>query len=244
MNLAIIGAGESSRIKSEGLKVSKHMIKINGEYLIERIIRIARNNGAQKVICIINSHEPELKEYLLTNNFGIPLKLIVQDTASSMHSLFALSPYLMKESFCLATTDSVFLENEFSDFINYSLSHQEVEGTLAVTQFIDDEKPLCVKMNEENTILQFFDSKDGCMWATGGIYYFSPKIFDEINSALETGTTRLRNFLRLLIANGYTLKAFPFSKIIDVDHISDIEKAKEFLANSKHQILSEGEKVN
>ncbi|MBI5808780.1 MAG: NTP transferase domain-containing protein [Ignavibacteriales bacterium] len=231
MNLAIIGAGESSRLKAEGLKVSKHMIKINGEYLIERIIRIARENGLEKVFCIINSHEPKLREYLLTNNFGIPINLIIKDTESSMHSLFELSSYLTKEPFVLATTDSVFLENEFTDFINYCISNQDADGTLAVTQFIDDEKPLCVEIDRQNNITMFSNSKDGFRWATGGIYYFNPRIFDQMQKALNSQTVRLRNFLRLLINSGYKLKAFPFSKIVDVDHLNDIKTAEDFLSN-------------
>ncbi|MAT59790.1 MAG: nucleoside-diphosphate-sugar pyrophosphorylase [Ignavibacteriae bacterium] len=231
MNLAIIGAGESSRLKEEGLNVPKHLVTINDEYLIDRIIRIGYENGFQKVYCIINTKEKELKKHLLEDNFKIPVKLIVKDTESSMHSLFALSPHLTKEPFCLATTDSVFLENEFTDFINYCISNQDADGTLAVTQFIDDEKPLCVDLDNQNNITKFSDVKDGFIWATGGIYYFSPGIFDEIEPALEIGTIRLRNFLRLLIDNDYKLKAFPFSKIIDVDHISDIKIAEEFLSN-------------
>jgi len=228
MNLAIIGAGESSRLKAEGLRLPKHLIKINGEYLIERIIRIGRENGLEKVFCIINTHEPELKEYLLTNNFGISINLIVKDTESSMHSLFELSSYLTAEPFVLATTDSVFLENEFSDFLKYCLANNKTDGVLAVTQFIDDEKPLCVDLDNENNIRMFSDTKDGFSWATGGIYYFSPRIFDKMSFALKTGIARLRNFLRLLVDRGYKLKAFPFSKIIDVDHMSDIKKAEYF----------------
>ena len=180
MDLAIIGAGESSRIKAEGLKSPKHMIKINGEYLIERIIRIARSIETQKVFCIINSHEPELKNYLLMNDFGLPVDIIIQDTQSSMHSLFALAPYLM-----------------------------------------------------EDTILKFSDSKEGYNWATGGIYYFSPIIFKEMSYALENGIFRLRNFLRLLVARGHILKGFSFSKIIDVDHVTDIPKAEELIKSEK-----------
>jgi hypothetical protein len=232
MDLAIIGAGESSRLKAEGLKIPKHLIELNGEHLIERIIRIGRSNGLEKVVCIINTHEPELKQYLLTNDFGIPLRLIVKDTESSMHSLFALSSFLTKEPFCLTTTDSVFLENEFSDFIKHCISNQDADGTLAVTQFIDDEKPLCVDLDSQNNITRFSDIENGFTWATGGIYYFSPRIFDEMPLALETGITRLRNFLRLLVDRGYKLRAFPFSKIIDVDHVSDIKKASDFLANN------------
>lgn len=226
MELAILGAGESSRIKAEGLKSSKHLIKIDGEYLIERIIRIARNNGAQRVNCIINTQEPELKDFLLSTSFGIPLKLFVKDTPSSMHSLFELSPYLMYAPFCLATTDSVFPENEFRDFINYSLLEDAADGVLAVTNYIDDEKPLCVSMNNKDEIIRFSDSKEGFYRATGGIYYFSPSIFKEMNPALKAGISRLRNYLKLLISQNYILKGFSFSKIIDVDHISDIPKAE------------------
>jgi NDP-sugar pyrophosphorylase family protein len=229
MNLAIIGAGESSRLKAEGLKASKHLIKVSGEYLIERIIRIGYSCGLKQVCCIINSHEPELKQYLSTTDFGIPVNLIIKDTESSMHSLFELSSYLNEEPFILATTDSVFLENEFSDFLNYCQSNKNADGVLAVTQFIDDEKPLCVKLDNKNKIIEFSDSKNGFNWATGGIYYFTPKIFEQIQNALNLETVRLRNFLRLLINSGYKLKAFPFSKIVDVDHLSDIKTAEKFL---------------
>lgn len=233
MNLAIIGAGESSRLKAEGLKVSKHLIKVSGEHLIERIIRIGYNHSYKEVHCIINSHEPELKHYLSSTNFGIPINLIVKDTESSMHSLFELSSYLKDESFCLATTDSVFLENEFTAFHNYCNSDKDTDGVLAVTQFIDDEKPLCVKLDSENRIIEFSDTADGFSWATGGVYYFTPRIFEQMQNALDSKTNRLRNFLRLLISSNYTLSAFPFSKIVDVDHITDIKTAEEFL--SEHE---------
>lgn len=233
MKLAIIGAGESSRLKAEGLKTSKHLIKINGEYLIERIIRIGYENGAGEIVCIINSKEPELKNYLLSSDFGIPLRLIVRDTESSMHSLFELSSFIMDEPFCLATTDAVFLESEFADFIHYSSSNEGTDGILAVTEYIDDEKPLCVSMNRENRILGFSDSREGYSWATGGIYYFSPRIFNEMGNAQKTGMMRLRNYLKLLVSGGYNLEGFPFSKIIDVDHISDIPKAEALITNKK-----------
>ena len=233
MNLAIIGAGESSRIKAEGLTGSKHLIKVNGECLIERIIRIAKQNGANKVFCIINEHEPELKYFLSNRDFGIPFRLIVKSTPSSMHSLFLLAPFLKKEPFCLATVDSVFNENEYSDFLNYSSLQEDVDGTLAVTKYIDDEKPLCVAMDEQDTIIKFSDSKDGYNWATGGIYFFSPKIFNEIDSALGNGILRLRNFLRLLVKKGFILKGFSFSKIIDVDHLSDITKAESLIKGTE-----------
>ncbi len=39
----------------------------------------------------------------------------------------------------------------------------------------------------------------------------------------------MRNYQRALVDNGLRVQAFPFGKIIDVDHASDIEKARKFL---------------
>jgi hypothetical protein len=46
---------------------------------------------------------------------------------------------------------------------------------------------------------------------------------------MAEGQSRMRNYQRGLIADGLRLKAFPFSKILDVDHASDVAKAESFL---------------
>ena len=229
MNLAIINSGYNSPSKEEGKYFPKQLIKINGEYLIERIIRLAGQSGLKKAICLINEGEHELKNYLLTKDLGIQLKLIVKDSASALHSLFLLAPYLADEPFCLATTECIFDENEFTEFISYSNLQNEADGALAVTRYFNNEKPVCVAMNEDDTIFKFSDSTDGYNWALGGICVLSPKIFDEMQNALDEGITRLWNFFRLLIQHGYRLKGFSFSKIIEVKHIADLGKIENFI---------------
>jgi hypothetical protein len=46
---------------------------------------------------------------------------------------------------------------------------------------------------------------------------------------MEEGKSRMRNFQRQLVADGLHLQAFPFKKILDVDHVGDIVKAEKFL---------------
>ena len=46
---------------------------------------------------------------------------------------------------------------------------------------------------------------------------------------MAEGTARMRNFQRQLVSDGLHLCAYPFSKIIDVDHCTDIPKAEELL---------------
>jgi NDP-sugar pyrophosphorylase family protein len=228
MDLAILAAGESSRMKAEGVGLPKTLLEINGEKIIDRILRLSRSSGCSNIHCIINEEEKDLFYYFRENHPEV--HLIVKSTPSSMHSLFELSPFL-NESFLLTTSDSIFLENDFISFMEYAKANAACAGTLAITDFIDDEKPLCVKYDEENIIRKYADCKtDGFVWATGGLYYFSPQIFETIELAKEMGISRLRNFLRLLTSSGFDLKVFPFGKIIDVDHASDIVKAEKYLA--------------
>ena len=233
MKLAIIGAGEGSRLKEEGIATPKPLIKINGVPLIERIIRCAAANHLTSAELIINEAFAEVKEFLERSDFGIPVRCELRSTPSSMHTLFALQPRVDDSPFCMTTVDSVFRKEEFRNFVSFIRSTPDADGVLAITDYIDDEKPLCVRLDAARRILEFMDSAEHSHWATGGIYYFTPRIFQEIDLALSRKIERLRNFLRLLIERNYLLKAYPFSKIIDVDHRSDIAAAEEFLRTGK-----------
>lgn len=233
MNLAIIGTDNNPRIKPEGLNGLKHMIKIEGEYLTQRIIRIGHTNTITKILCIINTHELELKQYMSKSNFGVPLKLIEQNMVSTLHGLFALESILAKESFFLVNSNSVFLEREFSEFVTYSLLQEDADGVVAVTRQHNDERPLSVAMNDDDTILKFNTSKEGYSWVNGGIYYFSPQILKEINYALQSNISGIEQFLQLLIVRGYILKGFSFTKIINVENAADIDKAGDLVSVEK-----------
>ena len=55
------------------------------------------------------------------------------------------------------------------------------------------------------------------------------KAISVLKKAIDEGMSRMRNYQRQLIAEGLRLKAYPFSKIIDVDHAEDIVKAEAFV---------------
>ena len=233
MNLVIIETDNNSLIKTERLKRSKGLLKIKGEYLIERIIRIGQANGITRVFCIINSHEPKLEHYLSSNDFGIPTKLIVPDLKNPMHVLFALASIHNKEPFFLANANTVFLENEFSEFVTYSLLQEDIDGVIAVTRKLNDEKPLGVAMNDEDVILKFNHSNEGYSWFNGGIYYFSPQLLIETNYAFQSGITGIEKLLQFLIDKGYVLKGFSFSKIIKAETAADIIIAEDLIGKNE-----------
>ena len=149
-----------------------------------------------------------------------------------MHSLYEISRYLEGAPYCLTTVDTIFREKEFSNYImalNDAMETYSADGLMAVTDYIDDEKPLYVDTDGTMTITGFLDHSDSCRYISGGIYGLSPKSIATLHACIERGESRMRNFQRAMVADGLHLEAFPFSKILDIDHKSDIGKAEEFL---------------
>lgn len=231
MKFAIISAGEGSRLAQEGVQLPKPLVQLNGMAMIDRLIHIFAKNGAEQVVVIINNEVAQTKEHLalLKKVSEVPLEVIVKTTPSSMHSFYELSTYLKGDKFCLTTVDTIFREEEFSRFIE-AFKASDKDGLMAVTDYIDDEKPLYISTDEELNITGFHDARTpDCRYISGGIYCLTPKSIDTLQRCMENGMSRMRNFQRQLVADGLHLGAYPFSKILDVDHASDIEKAEAFL---------------
>jgi NDP-sugar pyrophosphorylase family protein len=228
---AIIAAGEGRRLSEEGVAQPKALVCINGEPLLTRLVRIFNSCGAERIVIIVNDLNPLAEQHvrkLMAQPGGENIHLVVQTTPSSMHSFFALSQHLKDAPFCLTTVDTIFKESDFRNYLDY-FAQSEVDGVMGVTDFIDDEKPLHVATNETLDITAFLDATTSCKYISGGIYGLTAPALQTLQRCMAEGQSRMRNFQRGLIADGLQLKAFPFSKILDVDHASDIPKAELFL---------------
>lgn len=231
MKYAIIAAGEGSRLAQEGVDLPKPLVCLHGEPMIDRLIRIFNENGAEEIVVIVNTLHPQteqhLREGMSAGKYG-NLRLVVKSTPSSMHSFYELSAYLKDAPFCLTTVDTIFREAEFADYIK-AFQISDEDGLMAVTDFIDDEKPLYVATDENLRITGFHDTCEGDRYISGGIYCLRPNALVTLDRCMSEGQSRMRNFQRGLVEDGLKLKACPFSKILDVDHADDIRKAEAFL---------------
>ena len=232
MKFAIIAAGEGSRLQNEGITLPKPLVRIHGEAMIDRLIRIFRQNQAEEIIIIVNTLNPKTEQHILSlkqQGLADDIRLIVKSTPSSMHSFGEIAPYIGQEPFCLTTVDTIFNEKEFSNYIQYFKS-SELDGCMAVTDFIDDEKPLYISTNNDLIITGFHDQNENYTYISGGIYCLRFEAIKTLNNCLKTGQSRMRNFQRALVQDGQHLEAYPFSKILDIDHAEDILKAESFLS--------------
>jgi NDP-sugar pyrophosphorylase family protein len=231
MNLGVIAAGDGQRLKEEGIKEPKPLIKVIGKTLLERVLDISGHYNFNSCNIIINEKfKKEVENSGVFEKYkGIRINCIYKSTPSSLHSLNELKPFLSGDSFCLMTIDSIFNKLEFDSFIKKTQEEKNSDGLIAVTNFVDDEKPLWVRVNNDNEIKGFSSSQEKSEFVTGGIYYFGKGIIEKTDIAISKNMQRLRNFLQYLTETGVNLKAFPFSKIIDVDHRSDIIEAEKLL---------------
>ena len=253
MKYAIIAAGEGSRLAEEGIAVPKPLVKVAGQCLVDRLIRVFLANDAEEIVVVCNDFTPLVDEHLrMIERDGfegsmIPLRHIVRTTPSSMHSFYELSEFLKDSPFVLTTVDTIFRDEEFADYIaafKASLADGSADGMMGVTDYVDDEKPLYVasppalsRREGAGTRMKFplienfldADPDGTCPYISGGIYGLTPKAIDTLNRCMAEGKSRMRNFQRGLIEDGLRLLAFPFSKVLDIDHAKDVEKAEEFL---------------
>ena len=234
MKYAVIAAGEGSRLIEEGITTPKPLIEVNGERLVDRLLRIFEAQGASEVAVICNEQMTEVRDHLMTiqQTYRLPLRLVVKSTPSSMHSMWELSRWLDDSPFVLTTVDTIFRKKEFDAFVQTFarlLKTGEADGLMGVTDYIDDEKPLYVCTDDDQWITAFLDQCDCPRYVSGGIYALTPRSLNTLRNCVAQGEQRMRNFQRALLREGLRLKAWPFSKVLDVDHVSDIQKAEAFL---------------
>lgn len=240
MNYAIIAAGEGSRLVQEGVPVPKPLVDIDGRPMIRRLIDIFMANDAQHISVIVNEQMTAVRQYVenLKAQTDVPLTLVVKSTPSSMHSFYEVSRTFGENAdahndgrFILTTVDTIFRPEDFARYVKaFASAPDDIDGCMAVTTYIDDEKPLYVDVNAEGIITAFRDDAwDGVKYISGGIYGLRPQAVDILRRCIDDGVSRMRNYQRALVAAGQRLRAFDMGKILDVDHAGDIDKARQFL---------------
>lgn len=234
MHYAIIAAGEGSRLVGEGLNVPKPLVDLDGRPMIKRLIDIMMECDAESLSVIVNEQMTEVREYIESLCLPVPLRLVVKSTPSSMHSFYEVSQVFPEgaEKFILTTVDTIFRPEDFRAYVNaFNDAGKEIDGIMGVTAFIDDEKPLYVDVDQADMSISGFKDSDypGSKYISAGIYGLTPPAIKVLSQCLADGVSRMRNYQRALISARLNLRAFPFGKVIDVDHLSDIETAKELI---------------
>ncbi|MCM1224818.1 MAG: NTP transferase domain-containing protein [Lachnospiraceae bacterium] len=210
----------------------KPLVNLDGRPMIKRLIDIFLACHAEEISIIVNEEMAEVRAYLESLELPVPLHLTVKSTPSSMHSLYEVTkPWRGGECKFIATTvDTIFRQADFEAYASdYQLA--KAGGMMAVTPYIDDEKPLYVATDSDMRITAFCDAmQPGIKYVSAGIYGLSEAAFPVLDRCLAAGVSHMRNFQRALLQDGILLHAYDLGKVIDVDHAGDIEKARALIS--------------
>jgi len=224
----IIAAGLGERLAAAGITTPKPLLVVGGKTLLERTIESAAAAGAQEIALIVNAESPDVARSVRERRWPVPVRLTVKTTPSSMESFFTLAPSLGDSPFLLMTVDAITARGTLDALARAGLAAGPC-GTLAVTTFVDDEKPLWVRPGGAGAIEEIGPGAAGSGWVTSGAYFFFPSVYAHVEEARRRKLGALRQFLALLLEKGERLGGFPSGDSIDVDRPEDIAVAEEFL---------------
>ncbi len=227
---AILAAGEGSRLKE--INSFKPIVKINGTPLLELTLRNINRHDFKMISIIFNEAQREMDLALLPSLKKEGINYFFKSTPSSMHSLYEVSQRLeikTGEHFFVSMVDSIVPIADIHNFQQFCQTIPSDESALLVTSYIEDEKPLTLRINAQGNVTDFQCPVSEGVLITSGVYYFSYKVLPLLNDMIKQGHTKMRNFLTELVKSNHMIKVFQVKKTLDIDRPEDIESAEAFL---------------
>ena len=226
----ILAAGDGTRLKA--ISPFKPITKVLNTPLLELTLQNLHFKNFEKIALIFNDDELAMDLTLLPSLTNLNINYFFKSTPSSMHSLFEISQKLnlnAGEHFFVSMVDSIIKPIDAKNFHQFCHTLKSDESGLIVTSFIEDEKPLTLKINSKDYITEFQCPIEPGTLITSGVYYLSSDVLPLLTDMIADGHTKMRNFLTELVKKGHKIKVFKINKTLDIDRPEDITSAEEFL---------------
>ncbi|HEY3204816.1 MAG TPA: NTP transferase domain-containing protein [Thermoanaerobaculia bacterium] len=215
----VIAAGHGSRLKQFG--VPKPFVRIAGIPLIEHVLSNFEAAGVTAVAIIFNETERECASFVRDRFGRLVSKVVVKTTRSSLESFREVLEAAPPGRLLVSTVDAFCPREDFVGFVRRAEELPSDAAILAVTGFVDDEKPLWVTATRSGRITVVGGSSGDAV--TAGIYVVPEGVRD---LGIPPQLARLRDFLAWLCKSGVPMLAVPVRKVVDVDRAEDVKTAE------------------
>jgi len=228
MHGLILAGGDGSRLAADGVATPKALVPVAGRPQILNLIERLTELGCESITCLVREGV----------DVEAPRSVVVRScrTPSSLHTLVAgLAVVPPGPVFCTMVDTVMPLEDW--RLVYAGVTEQLRAGSfavLAVTPFVDDERPVYVARDAAGGATDISDTpRNGTrpVVVTGGVYGFSPGA-RRLASVAVASETRMRAFLKLLVGVRAPITTVEVAKIIDLDHKRDLEAADRWLAGA------------
>lgn len=244
MHAGIIAAGWGQRLGGG----PKALVPVAGRALIDHVLDGLQAAGVDHVTCIVNEASKAVVGAVASRGRGLEFDWIVETTPSSMHSFLVVLERLSRSGepwHLMTTVDAICPPETVRSFADRAARLPDADVVLALTDLVDDEKPLYAALKGPVSAHALGPASDvqpeafriralgadaaGSAHVTAGLYRVSPSILRERQVALDRGYGALRQFLGHLLASGYGVYGLPIPPAVDVDRPADVGTAERFL---------------
>jgi len=223
MHGLILAGGDGARLAADGVETPKALVEVAGRPQIVHLIETFVELGCASVTCMVRDGI----------QFTFPPQAEVRScrTPSSLHTLVEGLAVVPPGAVFCAMVDTVMPDGDWRRLYRGVSDHLAAGAmaVLAVTPFVDDERPLYVTRDAAGLAVDISDHLASPPLVTGGVYGFSPAARRAAADAVRT-LPRMRAFLRLLVGRGGPVTTVEVPRIIDLDHKRDLDAAAAWLA--------------
>lgn len=173
----ILAAGMGKRLKYLTNNNTKCMIKVNGQTLIERALRMLDKKNLSRIIIVVGYKADVLINHIDSLNISTPILYVnnpIYETTNNIYSLALTKKYLCSEDTILLESDLIFQEEVLDAILD-----DKRPNLALVDKFESWMDGTCMEIDEEDCITDFipgkylsFSEKDH-YYKTVNIYKFS-----------------------------------------------------------------------
>ena len=236
MNGLILAAGEGRRLAADGIRQPKSLVEVGGQAQLPHLITTLRRLDCETVTCMVPFEWARELALLPIVASSPRITIIGCRTPSSLHTMaLGLAAVAPGPVFC-TMVDTVMREPDWTTLATTTRSQlaSGVELTLAVTPYVDDERPLYVVRDAEDKVIDVSDTPVEPVAVTGGVYGLSDTARWAVREAIGRQTERLRHFLSYAARGALRVAAIAVPRIIDVDRARDVAAANEWLRGAAY----------
>ncbi len=216
----VIAAGQGTRLKRDGYRVSKPMIPVGGRPLIEHALDRFRGASVRYVTVIVNEESADCRQWLHDHGRDLDLDVIVRTTPSSYVSFRLVADRLAGAPALITTVDSVMAADAFQHFVKTAAGFPRDAFVLGLTPHVDDDNPLWADLDGDGRVRRLGGNSGSHV--TAGLYWVPA----EPAAAPSADFSRLRDYLKWLVDSGAPVYGVVVPLVFDIDRAHDVEAAE------------------
>lgn len=252
MQAIILAAGMGKRLKELTEHNTKCMVRVNGETLIERMLRQLDGLSLERIIMVVGYKQEVLKDYIRKLPVKTPIIFVenaIYDRTNNIYSLYLAKDYLLEKDTLLLESDLI-----FEDAILEELINDERDTLALVDKYESWMSGTCVKLGTDDSIEAFVPGKSFRFkeikdyYKTVNVYKFSRR-FSETHYVpfLEAYSHALGNneyyeqvlrVITMLDEPGIAAKRLHGQKWYEIDDIQDLDIAETIFHPDEGQRLA------